>query len=71
MSEPYTWTPTNSADVIAFANHVRTLADNNATLTLTDDPTIPTMKYNGTDISAWKYNGVEISAAKYNGVVLQ
>ena len=40
MSEPYNWTPTNSAEVIAFANHVRGLTDHNATLTLTDDPPI-------------------------------
>ena len=38
MTEPYSWTPTNSAEVIAFANHVRALSDQNATLTLTDDP---------------------------------
>ena len=38
MTEPYVWTPTNSAEVIAFANHVRGLTDQNATLTLTDDP---------------------------------
>ena len=38
MSEPYQWTPVNSAEVIAFANHVRSLTDHNATLTLTDDP---------------------------------
>ena len=37
MAEPYSWTPTNSADVIAFANHVRGLTDQNATLTLTDE----------------------------------
>ena len=38
VTEPYLWTPTNSAEVIAFANHVRGLTDHNATLTLTDDP---------------------------------
>ena len=38
MSEPYLWVPSNSAEVIAFANHVRGLSDGNATLTLTDDP---------------------------------
>ena len=36
MSEPYVWIPTNSAEVIAFASHVRGLADQNATLTLTE-----------------------------------
>ena len=35
---PYSWTPANSAEVIAFANHVRGLTDHDATLTLTDDP---------------------------------
>ena len=34
----YQWTPSNPAEVIAFANHVRGLTDQNATLTLTDDP---------------------------------
>ena len=38
MSEPYSWVPTNSAEVIAFVGHVRGLTDQNATLTLTDDP---------------------------------
>ena len=38
MTEFYSWTPTNSAEVIAFANHVRGLTDQNAMLTLTDDP---------------------------------
>ena len=38
MTEPLLWTPTNSTEVIAFANHVRGLTDHNATLTLTDDP---------------------------------
>ena len=38
MSEPYFWLPANSAQVIAFASHVRGLADHSATLTLTDDP---------------------------------
>ena len=37
MSEPYEWTPTNSAEVIAFVSHLRGLTDQNATLTLTDD----------------------------------
>ena len=38
--EPYSWTPTNSDEVIAFANHVLTLlTDTSVTLTLTDEPT--------------------------------
>ena len=42
MTEPYTTgLPTNSAEVIAFANHVRNdLTDQTATLTLTDDPPV-------------------------------
>ena len=45
MDEPYVWTPTNSAEVAAFANHVRGLTDHNATLTLTDAPatTVPSV----------------------------
>ena len=42
MTEAYALTPTNSAEVIAFANHVRGLTDQNATLTLTDDPVVLT-----------------------------
>ena len=38
MTEPYLDVPTNGAEVIAFANHVRGLTDTDATLTLTDDP---------------------------------
>ena len=38
MTEPYLWTPANSAEVTTFANHVRGLSDKDATLTLTDDP---------------------------------
>ena len=45
MAEPYSWRPTNFAEVIAFANHVRGLTDNNATLTLTDDPPTTTTTY--------------------------
>ena len=41
MTEAYDWIPTNSAEVIAFTNHVRGLTDQTATLTLTDDPPGP------------------------------
>ena len=37
MVEPYTWLPTNSLAVGAFADHIQGLTDQNATLTLTDD----------------------------------
>ena len=40
-SEPYSWVPTNSAQVIAFALHVKGLADQDATLTLTDEDDEP------------------------------
>ena len=40
MTEPYVWVPSNGAEVITFINHVRGLTDNNATLTLTDDPAV-------------------------------
>ena len=36
MTEPYDWIPTNSAEVIAFAIHVRGLANTTTTLTLVD-----------------------------------
>ena len=41
MTETYIWIPANSTEVIAFAQHVDTLTDQNATLTLTDDPIGP------------------------------
>ena len=56
MSETYAWTPTNSAEVIAFVNHVRSLSDQTATLTLTGDttPIIPTttIQWSTTNISS-------------------
>ena len=36
MTETYAWTPTNSAEVVAFVTHVRGLSDQSATLTLSD-----------------------------------
>ena len=45
MTETYAWTPTNSAEVVAFVVHVQSLSDNTATLTLTDEPA------GGTDIA--------------------
>ena len=38
MSEPYRWIPSNSAEVITFAQHIRGLTDNSISLTFTDDP---------------------------------
>ena len=57
MDEPYNWTPTNSVAVIAFADHVRTLADQNATLTLADTnepdtPAAPTLSGTSNSITA-------------------
>ena len=40
MTEPYSWTPTNSAETIAWANQVRSLSDNSITLTLTDESAV-------------------------------
>ena len=34
MSEIYQWTPANSLEVVAFVDHIRTLTDQTATLTL-------------------------------------
>ena len=42
MAEPYLWTPANSAEVIVFAAHVQALSDQDASLTLTDEPAPPT-----------------------------
>ena len=36
--EVYSWVPSNSAEVVAFANHVLGLTDKDATLTLTNVP---------------------------------
>ena len=43
MTEVYFWTPTNSAEVTAFAIHVRGLTDHNATFTLTDGAVVNTI----------------------------
>ena len=63
MMEPYQWFPTNSAEVIAFANHVRGLTDNNATLTLTDDPAAvaPSFADDTGDAQTWEM-GTAITA---------
>ena len=65
MTEPYWWTPTNSAEVIALANHVRGLTDQNATLTLTDDPVIvnvaPSFADDTGDAQTWEM-GTAIAA---------
>ena len=43
MSEIYQWTPANSAEVVAFVLHVKTLIDQTGTLTLTGEgTTVPT-----------------------------
>ena len=41
MTETYAWTPTNSAEVVAFVQHVKGLTDQDATLTLTDESGTP------------------------------
>ena len=58
MDEPYLWTPSNSAEVIAFANHVRGLTDQTATLTLTDDdPAVaPSFADDTGDAQTWMQN---------------
>ena len=58
MTEPYAWIPTNSAEVIAFANHVRGLADHSATMTLTDDPATaaPSFADDTGDAQSWTQN---------------
>ena len=65
MSEPYQWTPTNSAEVIVFANHILGLTDQNATLTLTDDPPVvnvaPSFADDTGDAQTWEM-GTAIAA---------
>ena len=63
MTEVYNWTPTNSAEVITFANHVRGLTDQNATLTLTDDPpaVAPSFADDTGDAQTWEM-GTAIAA---------
>ena len=58
MSEAYFWLPTNSAEVIEFANHVRGLTDQTATLTLTDDPAAvaPSFADDTGDAQTWTQN---------------
>ena len=63
MSEPYQWTPSNSVEVAAFANHVRGLTDQTATLTLTDDdPAVaPSFADDTGDAQTWE-TGTAIAA---------
>ena len=65
MSEPYSWTPANSAEVIAFISHLRGLTDRNATLTLTDDPPVvnvaPSFADDTGDAQTWEM-GTAITA---------
>ena len=63
ISEPYNWTPTNSAEVMAFSLHVRGLTDTNATLTLTDDPATvaPSFADDTGDAQTWEM-GTAITA---------
>ena len=63
MSELYDWTPTNSAEVIAFANHVLGLTAQTATLTLTDDPAAvaPSFADDTGDAQTWEM-GTAITA---------
>ena len=58
MRSPYNWFPANSAEVIAFANHVSTLTDKTATLTLTDDPATaaPAFADDTGDAQTWTQN---------------
>ena len=42
MTEIYQWTPTNSAEVVAFVLHVKTLVDQTGTITLTGEGTAAT-----------------------------
>ena len=58
ISEPYQWTPVNSADVIMFVAHVLGLTDRNATLTLTDDdPAVaPSFADDTGDAQTWTQN---------------
>ncbi len=52
MTEEYRWIPTNSAEVIAFANHVHGLTNRDVTLTLTDDPPVVLVNVAGTKPTA-------------------
>ena len=74
MAEPYTFVPSNFAQVVAFYNAHTAGQQYAATLILADETIPPSgpqnMKYNGSDITAAKYNGSDITAAKYNGVTI-
>ena len=41
ISEPYSWVPSNSLEVVAFVLHIKSLADQDATLTLRSDTEVP------------------------------
>ena len=59
MDEPYQWLPANSAEVIAFINHLEgPLATHALTLTLTDDPATvaPSFADDTGDAQSWTQN---------------
>ena len=64
MSEPYDWTPANSAEVIAFGSHVATLTDRSVTLSLTGEAPAagaPSFTDDTGDAQAWTV-GTQIAA---------
>ena len=63
MTEPYNWYPTNLAEVLAFAAHIRGLADQSITLTFTDDPptVAPSFSDDTGDAQTWEM-GTAITA---------
>ena len=58
MTEPYAWTPSNSAEVIAFYNAIDGLSNQTLTFRIDDDPvvpvvpTIPTLSFPSTGITS-------------------
>ena len=77
LTEPYSWTPANSADVMAFYTALPDMADAQAaTFIIADQPLLPTMAYNDGVVAEWSYSdsmhgSLEIIAAAYDDVVLQ
>ena len=56
MTEPYGWEPTNAAEVATFYTHVQGLTDQDATLTLTDDPPGPRDHAVNAGAASWAFD---------------
>ena len=63
--EPYAWFPTNSAEVIAFTNHVRGLSAGQRSLQVTfnDNVFVQGIRYGGVTLTNIRYGGINYAFA--------